>query len=75
MQQIIKKLLINDRDATHVPFNYMIAKFPVPVIGQDEIDVVNGRHTERTFFNSIIQNSRTRKQLFCKPITRYEAKL
>lgn len=74
MEQSTRRTLIHDRDATHVPFNYMIAKFPISV-GDKKIDVVKGRHLERTFFNATIQNKMASKAFFYKTISRYEVQL
>jgi|GEM_PF-3186171 ABC-type sulfate transport system substrate-binding protein len=74
MEQSLRKSLIHDRDSISVPFNYMIAKFPVTIVDR-KVDVAKGRHLERTFINAAIQNPIASKTFFFKTISRYEVQL
>jgi hypothetical protein len=70
-----RKTLVPVHFISNVPFNYMIVKFQVKASSEEKLDVVNGRHIERTFQNINIQNTSSRKQYFYKPISRYGVKL
>lgn len=75
MQTIEKRLLfIADRRAAYLPLNYMLAPFPL-TLGAGKLDIINGRHSERTFMLKSTQNSRAKKSYFYKSISRYELQI
>ncbi|WP_214226680.1 hypothetical protein [Pedobacter sp. B4-66] len=63
------------QDVEHVPFNYMCVKYLIKNIGDLKLDIVNGRHKERTYINLRIQNPTAKKAYFYKSISRYEVEL
>lgn len=70
-----KKTFISQVDIPFVPFNYMIGKYDIFLSENQKLDIVNGRHIERTFVSNRIQNPTVRKQYFNKLVSRYETKL
>lgn len=63
------------QDLESVPFNYNTVKYRIKNTDELKLDIVNGRHTERTYINSRIQNQTAKKAYFYKSISRYEVEL
>lgn len=76
MKQTIKLSLISSEHQTGVPFNYLYLEFSKDVLltPEESLDVVNGRHPQKTFILNTIQNTQASKVYLHKPISRYERK-
>lgn len=75
MEKEIQKTFISSDTRKHVPFNYVSSKFIVTDSKERLLDIVNGRHQERTYINRNIKNPFASKKYFYKTVSRYEAKL
>lgn len=76
MNQSIKLSLISSEHQSSVPFNYLYLEFSKDVLlsPEESLDVINGRHPEKTFVLNTIQNTRASKIYLHKPVSRYEVK-